>query len=429
MTQPGGPRAEQVRRLILLAAAVGCAARLAFGFGYWVGKPLTHDELEYLALAENLARGRGLTYGSVPAALEEERFSRPPLYPAFVALVAGGPLRAGDRDGAVRRVKAAQAVVGALAVLLVGELARAAGPQASALAAFAAAIYPPLVWISAFVWSETLYSTLALGGALAVARAAELLADGVTRAAVGRFLLAGALLGAASLARSVGLVLLALNVGWLGMCRSRRAALVVLAAAIVTMGPWSVRTSLRHGRPILVAADGGVNFWIGNHPLARGEGDLAANPHLKQVNRAFREQHAGLSPEALEPLYWREAWTAIAQRPLWWATLLIRKAFYAIVPVGPSYTLHSRRYYATTLVAYGVLLPLAVMGIPHLWRRGPRAVVVFLLAGSTLVTEIVFFPHERYRIPVLDPVLIVCAAAWATRRLGWPERAPCATVS
>ena len=50
-------------RAVWLAVAAGLVLRLAFGFGYWVGKPLTHDEREYLALAESLSEGRGFTYG------------------------------------------------------------------------------------------------------------------------------------------------------------------------------------------------------------------------------------------------------------------------------------------------------------------------------------------------------------------------------
>ena len=47
----------RARRLILAAAAVGLVLRLGFGFLYWTGKPLTHDEREYLALAESLREG------------------------------------------------------------------------------------------------------------------------------------------------------------------------------------------------------------------------------------------------------------------------------------------------------------------------------------------------------------------------------------
>ncbi len=37
-----------------------------------------------------------------------------------------------------------------------------------------------------------------------------------------------------------------------------------------------------YGRFVAVASEGGVTFWTGNHPLAIGEGDLAANPDLKR---------------------------------------------------------------------------------------------------------------------------------------------------
>ena len=49
-------------RAVWVAVAVGIAARLAFSLGYWVDKPLTHDEHEYLLLARNVADGRGFVY-------------------------------------------------------------------------------------------------------------------------------------------------------------------------------------------------------------------------------------------------------------------------------------------------------------------------------------------------------------------------------
>ena len=66
-------------------------------------------------------------------------------------------------------------------------------------------------------------------------------------------------------------------------------------------------TIARLHRFVLVASEGGVTFWTGNHPLARGEGDLAANPDIKRAEIAFREAHPGLTAEQLEPLYYRDA--------------------------------------------------------------------------------------------------------------------------
>ena len=67
-----GPlRSTSARRLILAAAVGGCVLRLAFGLVYWNGKPLTHDEREYLALAANISAGRGFVYD--PAARVRHR--------------------------------------------------------------------------------------------------------------------------------------------------------------------------------------------------------------------------------------------------------------------------------------------------------------------------------------------------------------------
>ncbi|MBI1874906.1 MAG: hypothetical protein HYS05_13610, partial [Acidobacteria bacterium] len=108
-------------RLPLAAAfVVALALRLGFGLLYWVDKPLTHDEREYLLLARNIARGQGFGYPTplvqLPPSLklrrtaealaeagrrglaralatadatdtpvDGERFGRAPIYPLFLA--------------------------------------------------------------------------------------------------------------------------------------------------------------------------------------------------------------------------------------------------------------------------------------------------------------------------------------------------------
>ena len=79
----------RARRLILGAALVGLLLRLGFGLFYWVGKPLTHDEREYLALAASLAAGRGFIYQDASAGTSQQ-FGRAPGYPMFLAAIGAG---------------------------------------------------------------------------------------------------------------------------------------------------------------------------------------------------------------------------------------------------------------------------------------------------------------------------------------------------
>ena len=52
-------RARAASTTIAAAAIVGLVLRLAFALLYWIDKPLTHDEREYLALAASVAAGDG----------------------------------------------------------------------------------------------------------------------------------------------------------------------------------------------------------------------------------------------------------------------------------------------------------------------------------------------------------------------------------
>jgi len=391
------------RRLILAAAGVALLLRLAFGLLYWTGKPLTHDEREYLSLAESLAAGRGFTYADSDETGTSPRFGRAPGYPAFLALFPA-PSRP---ESAPALIKIVQSVLGAIGILLIASIARsAAGERAAVISAWLAAVYPPLVWMPSYVLSETLYFPLALLCALLLNMAGAGLRDDVRRSVA-----AGLIAGIAALVRPGMLIFLPMAAVWLARRRRLAPAVALALAATVVIAPWTLRNLRHFGRFVLIASEGGVTFWTGNHPLARGEGDLAANPELKRHEVAFRAAHPGLSAEALEPLYYREALRQIRNDPAGWLALLVRKAFYTVVPIGPSYTLHSTKYLLATVVPYAVLAPLALAGFVIIRRSGRPPAPLYLLAASVVLTSLIFFPQERFRLTVIDPLIIVGAAS------------------
>jgi 4-amino-4-deoxy-L-arabinose transferase-like glycosyltransferase len=416
--------AAPARRLLLAAALLGFVLRAAFGLLYWQDRPLTHDEREYLALASNLAAGRGFAQ-DLPNEPHEsdgegapgiQRFGRAPMYPLFLApIVAFNPaLREGRMpDDVPDAVKVMQSLVGAIGVFLIGAIGvRIGGDRTGVIAAAIAAVYPPLVWICAYALSEALFATLALACVwwlMPTLDAPPLPQEG----GWGRLFLGGALIGLAVLTRPAMLFFLPFAL-LLGLRIRPAFALAMLAGTLAIILPWTARNAAVYGRFVLVASEGGVTFWTGNHREARGEGDLAANPHLKLLNREFRERHRGLTEEELEPIYYREALNFIAEAPLRWLGLVAKKLFYTWVPIGPSYRLHSPRYFWTSVIAYGALLPVAIAGFIGLWRSGRRPWTLWALAGSTVVVSLLFFPQERFRIPVIDPTLIICAAAALT---------------
>jgi 4-amino-4-deoxy-L-arabinose transferase-like glycosyltransferase len=402
-------------RLIAAASVIAVIVRLVFGLTYWVGKPLTHDEREYLALARSLSEGRGFAYAPDHESGTAQQFGRAPAYPMFLAAIGATEPHNGS---APARVKIAQALLGAALAYVVAAIAmRAASPRAAATAAFICAVYPPLVVYSAYVLSESLYSLIALTSALVLQIAVARSDDAHSSRAGGPLaLLAGALIGVAVLIRPAMLVFVPLALLWLIRRRRHVLAIAMLAAVVAVVAPWTARNYRVYGRFVLVASEGGVTFWTGNHPLSRGEGDLAANPEIKRAELDFRRSHQSLSAEELEPLYYRDAIRQITDNPGWWAGLVARKAWFTFVPVGPSYSLHSARYRAMSIVPYLLLLPFAIYGVRRLRHAAEPPAALALLVCSSVLVCLIFFPQERFRVPILDPALIVAAAAAGGRR-------------
>ena len=421
----------RTRSIIAGFVLLGFVLRLAFGLGYWVGKPLTLDEQEYFLLATQVATSHEFGYPPTPALSPPVRhFERPPAFAFFLAAVLAGTndrlvAESQDNDRVLfprsssdvpRSIKIAQSMVGALGILLIAALAgRAAGPRAAIAGAAIAAFYPPLIWMCAYVLSEPLYSALALATVWLLQKAG----DSTGRRQLGLGLGAGMLAGAALLTKEAMIFFLPLAAAWLVLRRRRGLALVLAAGVAVVAVPWIVRNYLVHDRFVLTAAHGGVTLWTGNNPLSPGEGDLAANPEMARARVAFEDSHPGLSNLDLDELYYREVLRFVSEHPLRLLALDVTKLFYTFVPIGPSYQLHSRRYYAASLVSYGLLAPVAVVGLWRLFKRGlqSRLWAVGLLFASTVVMSLVFFPQERFRIPVIDPSAIVAAAVcWGGKR-------------
>jgi 4-amino-4-deoxy-L-arabinose transferase-like glycosyltransferase len=391
-----------VVRLFGIAVVVALAGRLVFALWYWVDKPLTIDQIEYLMLADNLRSGQGLVFDE-----GEHRLMRSPGYPVFLAAVLS------LRDS-LTAVRVAQSVLGALTVLLIAALAhRLAGLRAAVGAAFVAALYPPLVWMPAEILSETLFMVVSLSAALllwhrfdALARSAGATRYGVDWPSLG----IGGLMGLAVLVRPETLFFLGPMATYLVLRRQWAPAAALIVGTILVVAPWTATNYLRHGELIFVSSRGGPNFWMGNSALSTGDGDVGSNPELRAKYRAMERASEGLSPSEAERVYYREAFAWIREHPVEWLWLEVKKLAYFWAPVGPSYSSHSRRYWIGHAASYLALLPFALAGFVRVVRRSEQPIVLWGLAGSALLTALIFFPLPRYRVPGFDPAMIVCAA-------------------
>ncbi|HWH44343.1 MAG TPA: glycosyltransferase family 39 protein, partial [Thermoleophilaceae bacterium] len=263
------------------------------------------DAADYSRHAESIAAGDGYPGSVVTASQDEPSAFRPP---AFPYLLGGVYALTGSSYTAARLLCA---LLGVLTVLLLFMVARRTlGPRAALVAGGIGAVFPPLVFLSASLTVESLFTPLALGAVLVLLRHRE---SASVRSAVA----AGALIGAATLARYNGLALLlpAVLATGLGVPRSMRvravSAAIVCAAALAVIAPWVVRTSTAFDSPTPLGTQGGYALAGVYNSVARSDPENPGAWRLPNVapelrglfsDRSIdeRELDSGLREESLE---------------------------------------------------------------------------------------------------------------------------------
>jgi len=194
-----------------------------------------------------------------------------------------------------------------------------------------------------------------------------------------------------------------------------RAGAWFLGAALV-LGPVLVRNATVGDDAVLVTAHGGVNLWIGNNPDADGFFKTPVGSELAGGQDTLVASSIEVAEEALgHPVSASEAsrwWTRRAVAfavgdPLAFLRITATKAGYFLNAFEAP--LESNYDYARTIspalrwgtVGFGVVGPLAIVGI-WLARRRWRAYAVLLAfvvaySGSVIAT----FVAMRYRLPVV----------------------------
>jgi len=338
-------------------------------------------------------------------------FFRAPLYPAWLSLVYR------LFDGTILAGRLAGLGLGLLNLWLVGLLLRRNVRHPSWLVIFGLyALNGTVIYFQPELLIVTFFMTLLLGGLLLLQ---QTLQDErlLTHAA------AGLLLGLAVITRPNLLIFLPLLLYWLWRCRRPRlpsaALLVALLLPILTV---TAINRVSGGETVLVATQGGVNFYIGNHSGAdgwssslppAGVGWTMADAHLK----ALRDTGRQLTDAELSGYYYRQAWREIAADPLRWLKLLAYKTALLCnrVEIGNNRDIDfymSQRLPLKWLRNWTLvpLLVLGLMGLFRFWRsREPRHRLWRWLLLSYGAGIVLFFVNARFRLPLL-PLLALFAA-------------------
>ena len=196
-----------------------------------------------------------------------------------------------------------------------------------------------------------------------------------------------------------------------------RRALPLVAAAVLTLAPWTIRNLIRFHEPIVVNDAGGFSFWRGTAPetiAITNELDRAAYRdkanrfELFTVSAATQQiDRIAHSPTARSRAFRRLAFANIREHLGEEITYTLEKAWLYWRP-----WLNPQEYSARIVAASALFfIPLYVLGIVGLSGSPSlrRAIVIFFAA-----MWLAHLPYQiglRLRIPFTDPLLLVFAAS------------------
>jgi len=350
----------------------------------------------------------------------QEVFYQAPLYPYFL----GTLYTFLGRD--LLLVRIVQAVLGATACVLLGAAAaRLFGRRAGLVAGFALALYAPAIFFDGLIQKSVLDLVLLCLSLWVVSR----LVDAPDR--LGLWLGLGLSMGALSLTRENALVFIVVLIAWAlvrsgGASLSARAvrAAVFAGGLAIVLVPVAARNYAVGGGFFITTSQFGPNFYIGNNPRADGtyaslRFGRGAPEYERQDATELAETASGrrLTPGEVSSYWTERALDFIFTQPGRWLALQARKVLLLGNATEMVDTESQESYAEWSIVLrvlgwighFGVIVPLAALGLWATWRDRRRLWVIYLMFGAYAASVLMFYVFARYRLPLV-PFLIAFAA-------------------
>ncbi|CAN5923416.1 hypothetical protein BH11MYX3_BH11MYX3_35870 [soil metagenome] len=238
--------------------------------------------------------------------------------------------------------------------------------------------------------------------------------------------LAGLALGASALFTAT--VLPFALVGAVILVRRRRlSALAFLVAVALPIIPVTARNWIRTGEPVLVSANAGLNFYIGNNAEYPATFSLRPGRHwIELVDEPTREGVAKAGTAGASHYFMAKGLRFYREHPVDAAALVVRKLYLMfhgaeiardsdVYAVAESSMLLSALVWSGPLhFPDGLLVPLALLGLVALLPDRRRLAIPLGFLAVQIVFVSVFFVTARYRVPIV-PLFALLAAAGVPR--------------
>ena len=354
-----------------------------------------------------------------------EVFYQAPLYPYFLGVI----YALFDRDLLIVRI--IQAFIGSASCVLLGMAAgRFFSPRVGLIAGLALALWAPAIFFDGLLQKSVLdvffvCAMLWLISRIA-ARGEHLPPKSGGYIGGYRYGLLGVVAGLLALTRENALLFVGVMLIWLWFRDDRKIAIAsVIAGVAIVLLPVVVRNYAVDGGLYLTTSQFGPNFYIGNN--ADADGTYASirfgrgSPEFERIDATeVAEASVGrsLSPAEVSSYWTGRALGYITSEPLDWLQLTGRKVL-LLINRDEMLDTESQESYATYSLPlralgwfghFGVLIPLAALGLIVTWTDRHRLWIVHALALTYAASVVMFYVFARYRFPLV-PFLLLFAIA------------------
>ena len=353
-------------------------------------------------------------------------FYQAPLYPYFLGVIYK------LFGHSLLTVRIIQTMVGSASCALVGAAtARLVSRRAGLLAGFALALYAPAIFFDGLIQKSVL-------DVFFVSLALWVMSRIISPAFNKEWLLLGLALGGLALTRENAMVFVAVLGIWAlagatsadrtrspsFSARAGAAAALAVGLAIV-LAPVALRNYMVGGGFYVTTSQFGSNFYIGNNP--RSDGTYASlrygrgSPEFERIDATELAEHAlgrTLTPAEVSSYWTDQTMAFITSQPGAWLKLMARK-FLLLWNADEMLDTESQETYEewsaplwllSWVGHFGVLVPLAVIGMFATWPERRRFWVFYLMIAAYSASVIMFYVFARYRFPLV-PLLMLFASA------------------
>ncbi|HET7394019.1 MAG TPA: tetratricopeptide repeat protein [Candidatus Binatia bacterium] len=411
---PAGVNTESTRFWFLTIFTVAFILRLFYLFQIDTIPLFEHlagDARTYYEWGRRIAAGEWLGAGV---------FYQAPLYPYFLGIL---QFFFGETLWLVRLIQITLGALSCSLIFLIGQ--QLFSRQAGMISGFILASYGPALFFDGLIEKSILDLFL-----LTVILFLIFSAGGEANRA--KWLGIGAVLGLLALSRENALILVPVVPCWIALSsapvlrttRLRRIGLFFAGLTLVLL-PVGLRNLSVGGEFKLTTSQLGPNFFIGNNPAADGTynsvRDIIGEPQLEGPDArrlAERALQRSVSPGEVSSYWLGKSFEYIKTQPWDWLRLLAKKwmLLWNAREIEDSDDFYIYRQWSSLLGVlgrlnhFGLLAPLAAVGLLVSLREWRRLWLLYLMLLALAASVAVFYVFGRYRFPLV-PFLVLFAGA------------------